>query len=60
MAKRKQEIREHYERTRKKLRWQPPRGGKDSVMALFEGTMVSLNSALELYVSALGDARKKA
>jgi transcription initiation factor TFIIH subunit 1 len=59
MAKRKQEIREHYERTRKKLRWQPPRGGKDSVMALFEGTLVSLNSALELYVSALGEARKK-
>jgi transcription initiation factor TFIIH subunit 1 len=53
MARRKEEIKEHYARTRKKLRWQPPRGGKDSVLALFEATLIGLNTALELYVAAL-------
>ncbi|KAK4120781.1 hypothetical protein N657DRAFT_578908 [Parathielavia appendiculata] len=58
IEKRKREIKEHYERTRKKLRWQPPKGGKDSVLALFEATLTGLNSALDMYVSALGEARK--
>lgn len=59
MERRKREIREHYERTRKKLRWQPPKGGQDSVLALFEATLVGINSALELYVSALGEAKAR-
>ncbi|KAK4100982.1 hypothetical protein N658DRAFT_426257 [Parathielavia hyrcaniae] len=58
IERRKREIKEHYERTRKKLRWQPPKGGKDSVLALFEATLTGLNSALDMYVSALGEARK--
>jgi transcription initiation factor TFIIH subunit 1 len=58
IEKRKREIKEHYERTRKKLRWQPPKGGKDSVLALFEATLTGLNAALEMYVSALGEAKK--
>ncbi|KAL2149511.1 hypothetical protein VTH82DRAFT_8162 [Thermothelomyces myriococcoides] len=57
VERRKREIKEHYERTRKKLRWQPPKGGKDSVLALFEATLTAINSALELYVSALGEAK---
>ncbi|KAK4155244.1 hypothetical protein C8A00DRAFT_42128 [Chaetomidium leptoderma] len=59
IIERKREIKEHYERTRKKLRWLPPKGGKDSVQALFEGTRTALDSALELYVSALGEAKNK-
>ncbi|KAK4043613.1 hypothetical protein C8A01DRAFT_32343 [Parachaetomium inaequale] len=59
MQKRMDEIKEHYQRTRKKLRWLPPGGGKDSVLALFEATLTGINSALELYVSALGEARGK-
>ncbi|KAH6847953.1 hypothetical protein B0I37DRAFT_154693 [Chaetomium sp. MPI-CAGE-AT-0009] len=59
MDKRKREIREHYERTRKKLRWQPPKGGQDSVRALFEATLLGINSALELYVSALSEAKAR-
>lgn len=55
--KRKREIKEHYERTRKKIRWQPPRGGRDSVMALFEATLTSLHAAQALYRSALGQAK---
>ncbi|KAL2179983.1 uncharacterized protein P884DRAFT_297575 [Thermothelomyces heterothallicus CBS 202.75] len=57
VERRKREIKEHYERTRKKLRWQPPKGGKDSVLALFEATLTAINSALELYVSALGEVK---
>ncbi len=53
IVRRRDEIKEHYARTRKKLRWQPPTGGKDSVLALFEATLTGLNTALELYVSAL-------
>ncbi|KAH6622949.1 hypothetical protein F5144DRAFT_346757 [Chaetomium tenue] len=59
MDKRKREIREHYERTRKKLRWQPPRGGQDSVLALFEATLLGINSALDLYRSAQGEAKAR-
>ncbi|KAL2018630.1 hypothetical protein VTK56DRAFT_533 [Thermocarpiscus australiensis] len=58
IEKRKREIKEHYERTRKKIRWQPPRGGRESVMALFEATMASLSTAQSLYSSALGEAKK--
>ncbi|KAK4239256.1 hypothetical protein C8A03DRAFT_14321 [Achaetomium macrosporum] len=55
--KRKREIKEIYERTRKKIRWQPPKGGKDSVLALFEATLTGLNAAQALYGSAMGEAR---
>ncbi|KAL2264411.1 hypothetical protein VTK26DRAFT_3298 [Humicola hyalothermophila] len=57
IEKRKREIKEHYERTRKKIKWQPPRGGRDSVMALFEATLTSLNAAQALYQSALEQAK---
>jgi transcription initiation factor TFIIH subunit 1 len=57
IKKRMGEIKEHYARTRKKIRWQPPQGGKDSVLALFEATLASLNSAEALYRSALGEAK---
>ena len=57
IKKRMGEIKEHYARTRKKIRWQPPQGGKDSVLALFEATLASLNSAQALYRSALGEAK---
>ncbi|KAK3304455.1 uncharacterized protein B0T15DRAFT_242189 [Chaetomium strumarium] len=57
IEKRKREIKEIYERTRRKIRWQPPRGGKDSVLALFEATLTGLNSAQALYGSALDEAR---
>jgi transcription initiation factor TFIIH subunit 1 len=57
IEKRKREIKEIYERTRKKIRWQPPRGGKDSVLALFEATLAGLNAAQALYGSALDEAR---
>jgi transcription initiation factor TFIIH subunit 1 len=53
--KRMREIKEHYQRTRKKIRWQPPKGGKDSVMALFEATLTNLNTAQALYTSAFGE-----
>ncbi|KAL2147904.1 hypothetical protein VTI28DRAFT_3382 [Corynascus sepedonium] len=59
VERRKREIKEYYERTRKKLRWQPPKGGKESVLALFEATLTGINSALDLYVSALGEAKGK-
>ncbi|AEO71578.1 uncharacterized protein THITE_2124126 [Thermothielavioides terrestris NRRL 8126] len=57
IEKRKREIKEIYERTRKKVRWQPPKGGRDSVLALFEATLASLHAAQALYASALGDAK---
>lgn len=60
IERRKVEIREHYERTRKKLRWQPPKGGKDSVLALFESTLTGVNGALEMYVAALGEEKGRA
>ncbi len=46
---RRREIKSVYERTGKKLRWQPPGGGRDAVMALFEATSAGLNAALEVY-----------
>lgn len=54
--KRMREIKEHYARTRKKIKWQPPKGGRDSVMALFEATLTSLNAAQTMYNSAFGEA----
>ncbi|KAL2116941.1 hypothetical protein VTJ04DRAFT_9109 [Mycothermus thermophilus] len=58
IEKRKREIKEYYERTRKKLRWQPPKGGKDSVMALFEATLTALKAALSMYAQAQAEGRK--
>ncbi|KAL2265574.1 hypothetical protein VTJ83DRAFT_6674 [Remersonia thermophila] len=58
IERRKKEIKEYYERTRKKLRWQPPKGGKESVMALFEGTVTALNAALEMYAQAKAQGGK--
>lgn len=46
---RRREIKQVYERTGKKLRWQPPGGGRDAVMALFEATSGALGRALEVY-----------
>ncbi|KAK4133032.1 hypothetical protein BT67DRAFT_463356 [Trichocladium antarcticum] len=54
IKKRMGEIKEHYARTRKKIRWQPPQGGRDSVLALFEATRASLHAAQALYRAALG------
>lgn len=57
VERRKREIKEYYERTRKKIRWQPPRGGKDSVLALFEPTLASLHAARALYSSVLAEGK---
>ncbi|KAL1838898.1 hypothetical protein VTJ49DRAFT_2089 [Mycothermus thermophilus] len=58
IERRKKEIKEYYERTRKKLRWQPPKGGKESVMALFEATLTALNAALEMYAQAKAEGAR--
>ncbi|KAK4190274.1 hypothetical protein QBC35DRAFT_86945 [Podospora australis] len=47
--KRRKEIQDHYKKTGKKLRWVPPRGGRDSVLALFEGTLTALQVAQAVY-----------
>ncbi|KAL2133591.1 hypothetical protein VTI74DRAFT_2066 [Chaetomium olivicolor] len=52
IEQRKREIKEIYERTRRKVRWQPPKGGKESVLALFEATLASLRMAQGLYEAA--------
>ncbi|KAK3898820.1 hypothetical protein C8A05DRAFT_46958 [Staphylotrichum tortipilum] len=54
---RRREIKQVYERTGKKLRWQPPGGGRDAVMALFEATTAGLNAALEVYKWAAEEGR---
>ncbi|KAK4166635.1 hypothetical protein QBC43DRAFT_313051 [Cladorrhinum sp. PSN259] len=47
--KRKREIQEVYQKTGKKLKWVPPRGGRDQVMALFEHTLFALEKAMGSY-----------
>ncbi|KAL2160320.1 hypothetical protein VTH06DRAFT_1493 [Thermothelomyces fergusii] len=60
VERRKREIKEHYERTRKKLRWLPPKGGKDSVLALFEATLAAIRTALDAYASAVAEGGARA
>ncbi|KAK3315196.1 hypothetical protein B0H66DRAFT_564723 [Apodospora peruviana] len=50
--KRKQEIKEHFRATKKKLRYVPRGGGKNAVMALFEPSLAGLRSAQAVYESA--------
>ncbi|KAM7222067.1 hypothetical protein V8F06_002572 [Rhypophila decipiens] len=50
---RKQDIKEHYKKSGKKLRYIPVRGGKNAVMAFFATTLAALNHAQGLYSSAL-------
>ncbi|KAJ4307059.1 RNA polymerase II transcription factor B subunit 1 [Collariella sp. IMI 366227] len=52
IEQRKREIKEIYERTRRKVRWQPPRGGKESVLALFEATL-GVEAAQGMYEQAV-------
>ncbi|KAK4227558.1 hypothetical protein QBC38DRAFT_477271 [Podospora fimiseda] len=47
--RRKKEIQEVYQKTGKKLKWVPPKGGKEQVMALFEATLGALEKAIGLY-----------
>lgn len=51
---RKKQIQEHYQKTGKKLKWVPPKGGRDSVMALFEHTMAAIEKAVGLYRGSKG------
>lgn len=50
---RKQDIREHYKKSGKKLRYIPVGGGKSAVNALFATTLGGLNHAREAYNNAL-------
>ncbi|KAK0626196.1 hypothetical protein B0T14DRAFT_509395 [Immersiella caudata] len=51
---RKKEMREIFRKTGRKTRWVNIGGGKEAVLALFEATIASLNSAQSLYKQALG------
>ncbi|KAK4465940.1 hypothetical protein QBC42DRAFT_102607 [Cladorrhinum samala] len=51
---RKKQIQEHYQKTGKKLKWVPPKGGRDSVMALFEHTTAAIEKAVALYRGSRG------
>ncbi|KAK2071496.1 hypothetical protein P8C59_005915 [Phyllachora maydis] len=42
-------VKEHYKRTRTKIKPPPVGGGREAVMALFEATLTSLNLGLERY-----------
>lgn len=55
IAKRKQEIRQHFERTGKKIRWKPDMvgGGRNAVIKLMQPTMDALNNAQKDYAKAL-------
>ena len=52
-GQRKSDIREHFKKTGKKLRYIPVSGGKTAVMALFSELLASLNRAQTMYNSAL-------
>ncbi|KAK3997098.1 hypothetical protein QBC44DRAFT_347127 [Cladorrhinum sp. PSN332] len=52
--KRKREIQEVYQKTGKKLKWVPPKGGKEQVMALFEHTLFALEKAGGAYRGSRG------
>ena len=55
IAQKKREIREYYERTKKKIRWKADSvgGGKQAVLALMESTLFALSKAQEEYRKAL-------
>lgn len=55
IAKRKQEIREHFERTGKKIRWKTDMvgGGRSAVIKLMQPTIDALTSAQQKYAKAL-------
>ncbi|KAG5952214.1 hypothetical protein E4U53_001360 [Claviceps sorghi] len=55
IRKRKQEIREHFERTGKKIRWKSDMvgGGRDSVMKLLQPVLHALQKGQDDYATAL-------
>ena len=55
IRRRKQEIREHYERTGKKIRWKADMvgGGKDAVIRLMQPTLDAIDKARADYTRAL-------
>lgn len=57
IQKRKQEIRSHFERTGKKIRWKPDMvgGGRDAVSKIMQPTLDALRRAQDSYSKALGD-----
>ncbi|KAL7782668.1 hypothetical protein V8C37DRAFT_397768 [Trichoderma ceciliae] len=57
IQKRKQEIRNHFERTGKKIRWKPDMvgGGRDVVYKIMQPTLDALQRAQETYSKALGE-----
>ncbi|EHK45548.1 hypothetical protein TRIATDRAFT_152740 [Trichoderma atroviride IMI 206040] len=57
IQKRKQEIRSHFERTGKKIRWKPDMvgGGRDAVSKIMQPTLDALRRAQDSYSKALGE-----
>lgn len=57
IQKRKQEIRSHFERTGKKIRWKPDMvgGGRDAVSKIMQPTLDALRRAQDSYSRALGE-----
>ncbi|PNP37908.1 hypothetical protein TGAMA5MH_10007 [Trichoderma gamsii] len=57
IQKRKQEIRSHFERTGKKIRWKPDMvgGGRDAVSKVMQPTLDALRRAQDCYSKALGE-----
>ncbi|UKZ81090.1 hypothetical protein TrVFT333_008858 [Trichoderma virens FT-333] len=57
IQKRKQEIRNHFERTGKKIRWKPDMvgGGRDVVGKIMQPTLDALRRAQDTYSRALGE-----
>ncbi|KAK0759872.1 hypothetical protein N5P37_008064 [Trichoderma harzianum] len=57
IQKRKQEIRSHFERTGKKIRWKPDMvgGGRDVVGKIMQPTLDALRRAQDTYSRALGE-----
>ncbi|GFP57160.1 general transcription and DNA repair factor IIH subunit tcf-29 [Trichoderma asperellum] len=57
IQKRKQEIRNHFERTGKKIRWKPDMvgGGRDAVSKIMQPTLDALRRAQDSYSKALGE-----
>ncbi|KAM0245161.1 hypothetical protein ACHAQJ_010634 [Trichoderma viride] len=57
IQKRKQEIRSHFERTGKKIRWKPDMvgGGRDVVCKIMQPTLDALRRAQDSYSKALGE-----
>lgn len=57
IQRRKQEIRGHFERTGKKIRWKPDMvgGGRDAVGKIMQPTMDALRRAQDFYSRALGE-----